>query len=338
MSHELDMSNERANMAYVGQVPWHGFGKVMTPDADAKTWKVEAGMDWLAEESVVKFENLDFISGNLDEYEYPGQKVIYRSDNLAPLSIVTDKYKIVQPGQMIDFFANLIEHHGFKMETAGCLYGGRIFWALAQTCRGEDIGGGDIIKPYALIVSSVDGKMATCVHLTSIRVVCWNTLRMSIGSTGNKAIVRVPHSQFFDPTKAQIKAGLVEGVWEEFLKNTKILTGIKVDKVTAIDILFATMKTNWKTEEGEELGREEIEDVSKSVKKIMSMYNETAIGGNLISSKGTAWGFLNAVTQWCDYEAGSVNFDKSNAFVRTHFKDRSNFKIKVANSLLELAR
>ena len=338
MSHELDMSNERANMAYVGQVPWHGFGKVMTPDADAETWKIEAGMDWSAEESIVRYEYpISAVSYNIAEYL--GQKVIYRSDNLAPLSIVTNKYKVVQPGQMIDFFANLIQHHGFKMETAGCLYGGRIFWALAQTGRGEDIGGGDVVKPYALIVSSVDGKMATCVHLTSIRVVCWNTLRMSIGSTGNKAIVRVPHSQFFDPTKAQIKSGLVEGVWEEFLNNAKILTGIKVDKATVVDILFATMKTNWKTEEGEELGRDDIEDVSKSVKKIMSLYSDnTALGSNLVSANGTGWGFLNAVTQYCDYNAGLNTGDRSNAFARTHFKDRSNFKIKVANALLELAR
>lgn len=214
MSHELDMSNKRANMAYVGQVPWHGFGKVMSQDAGPETWKVEAGMNWEAEESIVRYEYpTRAIPHNIEEYL--GQKVIYRSDNKQPLSIVTDKYKIVQPGQMIDFFANLIEHHGFKMETAGCLYGGRIFWALAQTGRGEDIGGGDVVKPYALIVSSVDGKMATCVHLTSIRVVCWNTLRMSIGSTGNKAIVHVPHNQFFNPEQAQIKAGLVEGVWEE---------------------------------------------------------------------------------------------------------------------------
>ncbi len=337
MSHELDFSNDRANMAYVCQVPWHGFGKLMSPKADAETWKVEAGMDWIAEESAVLFPIKEFVNAETVYDVYPGQKVIYRSDNFNPLSIVTGKYKIVQPGQMIDFFANLIQHHGFKMETAGCLYGGRIFWALAQTGKGEDIGGGDIIKPYALIVSSVDGKMATCVHLTSIRVVCWNTLRMSIGTTGNKAIVRVPHNQFFNPEEAQIKAGLVEGVWETFLNNAKILTGIKVNKATALDILFATMKTNWRTEEGEVLGREDIEDVSKSVKKIMSLYlDNKSLGSHLVSAKGTAWGFLNSVTQYCDYNAGLNTGNLSNAFVRTHFKDRSNFKIKVANSLLEL--
>lgn len=343
MAHELDMSNDKVNIAYVGPIPWHGFGQAMTIDADAETWKREAGMDWEGKTAVVQFDNeecketfFDQDGGHLSVY--PGQKIIYRSDNFAPLSIVSSNYKIVQPGMMIDFFANLIEKEGFVMETAGCLYGGRIFWALARTGRREDIGAGDVIAPYALIVSSVDGKMATCVHLTSIRVVCWNTLRMSIGSTGKRAIVRVPHSQFFDPKLAQLKAGLVENVWEEFVTNAKILTGIKLDRSTALDIVVSTMKKKWKDEEGDEMSTEEVEDYSVAIRRIMGNYENSGIGSQLVTAKGTAWGLLNAVTQYCDYDAGYVNGDRSNAFVRTHFGDRSRFKVNIANKLLELVK
>lgn len=338
MAHEIDMSNERANMAFQGQPPWHGFGKAMTMDADAKTWKREAGMDWEGQTSTVEFDTCNNEGGTSYGHIYPGQKIIYRSDNWEPLSIVSSNYKIVQPGMMIDFFSNLIEKEGFVMETAGCLYGGRIFWALAQTGRKEDVGYGDFVAPYALIVSSVDGKMATCVHLTSIRVVCWNTLRMSIGATGNRAIVRVPHNQFFDPRKAQIKAGLVQDVWEDFLNNAMVLTGIKLDRETALDIVVSTMKKKWKDEEGEELTTEEVEDSSSAIRKIMSLYADTGVGNKLVSSNGTAWGLLNAVTEYCDYHAGYVNGDRSNAFVRTHFTDRSRFKVNIANKLLELAK
>lgn len=86
------------------------------------------------------------------------------------------------------------------------------------------------------------------------------------------------------------------------------------------------------------MGRDDIEDVSKSVKKIMSLYSDnTALGANLVSANGTGWDF-ECCHQYCDYNAGLNTGDRSNAFVRTHFKDRSNFKIKVANKLLELAR
>lgn len=33
MSHEIDMSNNRANMAYVGKVPWHELGQQINPDS-----------------------------------------------------------------------------------------------------------------------------------------------------------------------------------------------------------------------------------------------------------------------------------------------------------------
>ena len=41
MAHEIDMSNNRANMAFVGEIPWHGLGQELTEDADLNTWKVE---------------------------------------------------------------------------------------------------------------------------------------------------------------------------------------------------------------------------------------------------------------------------------------------------------
>jgi hypothetical protein len=36
MSHEIDMSNGRANMAYVGEKPWHGLGASINPDASIR--------------------------------------------------------------------------------------------------------------------------------------------------------------------------------------------------------------------------------------------------------------------------------------------------------------
>lgn len=332
MAHELDFSNGRPAMAYIGFEPWHGFGRAMTPDADAETWKREAGMDWVAKSAPVEFATENKLG------LYPDRQVLYRSDNGEPLSIVSNRFKVVQPGMMIDFFGNLIEKHGFTMETAGCLFGGRVFWALARTGNNVSLAGGDNISPYAMIVSSVDGEMSTAVHLTTIRVVCWNTLSMAVGETGKKAVVTVPHNKIFHPREAQIKAGLVEETWETFVKNASILTGIKIDRETALDIVVKNMKSEWKDKDGNKLLNAEVEESSYAIRKIMSLYTHESIGNNLVSSKDTAWGLVNAVTQYCDHDAGRVNTDRSRTFVRTHLGDRATFKIKVANSLLELAK
>jgi phage/plasmid-like protein (TIGR03299 family) len=339
MAHEIDQTGDKPAIAFVGARPWHGMGQLMTPYSDAETWKREAGMEWeaLASPSIFEYDS------ELPEYpiaqaRFPGKKTLFRSDNKFPLSIVGSKYKVVQPGMMIDFFSNLIEHHGFSMETAGCLFGGTMFWALAKTAGTEDVGDGDMVAPYALIVSSVDGLMATCVHLTSIRVVCWNTLRMSIGATGKKAIVRVPHNKIFNSKDAQLKAGLVEDVWGKFITDARTLAGIKLDRETALDILVSQIKKEWKTEDGQKMTKEEVEESSSSIRRIMSLYESESIGNNLTSSKGTAWGLVNAYSQYSDHEAGYVNGDRSKTFVRAHLGDRSNIKVNIANACLELVK
>lgn len=336
MAHELDFTKGSAAIAYCGAIPWHGFGKALTEQADSDTWKKEAGMDWTALES-----DLLFHAGTMNIYEpnllkYDDKKVLYRSDNQAPLSIVSSRYKIVQPGDMIDFFGDLIERHGFKMETAGCLFGGRMFWALARVGETANISEEDKVKPYAMIVSSVEPGFSTCVYFTTVRVVCWNTLSMAIGGTGKKAVVKVPHNKIFNHEEVRIKAGLVEDVWGKFTENAKLLSGIKLDRETALDIIVAEMKKKMKEEELEGMTSEDIEESSTAIRRIMKLYEGEGIGSQFVSTRGTAWGLLNAFTQYCDHEAGYVNGDKSAAFVRTHFGDRCNQKIRIANSLLEL--
>ena len=43
MAHQIDESNNRANMAYVGKVPWHGLGQQMDDDL-----RVARGLEDLA--------------------------------------------------------------------------------------------------------------------------------------------------------------------------------------------------------------------------------------------------------------------------------------------------
>lgn len=55
MAHEIDMSNERENMAYTGQIPWHGLGQELERDASLEQWQEAAGLNWSAVKSPVMF-------------------------------------------------------------------------------------------------------------------------------------------------------------------------------------------------------------------------------------------------------------------------------------------
>lgn len=47
------------------------------------------------------------------------QKVLYRSDSHLPLSVVSSRYKVVQPMEVLEFYRDLTEQFGFELETAG---------------------------------------------------------------------------------------------------------------------------------------------------------------------------------------------------------------------------
>ncbi|WP_439510088.1 DUF932 domain-containing protein, partial [Marinimicrobium koreense] len=183
------------NMAYVGQTPWHGLGRQLDSGLPVDDWVIQAGMDWEIQESPVRF-----IAG---QREYLGEikpfddhKVLYRSDTHDPLSVVGNRYKVVQPREILEFYRDLTERSGFELETAGVLKGGRKLWALARTGQSTTLKGKDTTKGYVLLATACDGTMATTAQFTSVRVVCNNTLAVALGS--GAGAVKVPHRSVFD--------------------------------------------------------------------------------------------------------------------------------------------
>jgi len=50
-----------------------------------------------------------------------------------PLSVVSSRYQVVQPREILEFYRDLTEVGGFELETAGVLKDGKKLWALART-------------------------------------------------------------------------------------------------------------------------------------------------------------------------------------------------------------
>ena len=49
MSHEIEMINGQAQMAYAGEVPWHGLGVPVSNDLTPTQMMEKAGLDWKVE-------------------------------------------------------------------------------------------------------------------------------------------------------------------------------------------------------------------------------------------------------------------------------------------------
>ena len=204
------------SMAYVGDTPWHGLGNRLSAHQPLQTWLVEAGMDWHIAQSDVLF---NVAPDGLHIRPHTDAKVLYRSDTLAPLSVVSNRYKVVQPDEVLGFYKDLVKAGGFELETAGVLKGGRKLWALARTGQESALRGGDTVKAYLLLATSCDGSLCTTAQFTSVRVVCNNTLQMATGDS--KGAVKVPHSTQFDAAAVKNALGLGLSSWDSLCAHSK---------------------------------------------------------------------------------------------------------------------
>lgn len=318
MAHHLTFAqNGEAEMAYTGQVPWHGLGQKVNPDASIEEWMQQANLQWEIKNSPVMYQNGEM-------HEAPEFRVLYRSDNNKHLSVVSDRYKVVQPKEMLEFFRSLVDAEGFSIETVGSLKGGRRMWALAKTNIEDEVNGGDLIKGYLLLITSCDGSLATTAKFISTRVVCWNTQAIALGEAGQE--VRVRHNTTFNADSVKGKMGLVgRSAFNKFIERMRNLSSISLsteDAKQAISLILPTP-----------LGAMKIED-TKGFCKILDLFQGGAMGSNLPGVPGTAWGLLNAVTEYTDHHVRAHTAE--NRLDSSWFGAGANLKVTAEEFLLSL--
>jgi phage/plasmid-like protein (TIGR03299 family) len=319
MAHMIDTTKGRAAIAYVGETPWHGLGHELTEGASMESWNREAGLDYTVERADVQFVPK---SGGIARYS--DRDVLYRSDTLAPLSVVSRYYQVVQPGEILGFFAELVKHNGFQMETAGALEGGKRVWALARVNDGECLLEADKIRPYVLLATSYDSSLSTTAKFTSVRVVCHNTLTMAAGYGAQGAseaddagsVVKIPHSAKFDAKNVRLDLGIVFDQWERFLVTTRKLARQQVNETFATAFLKALLPVpvEPKAESGKPAKAARPVEETRAFKSIMALFQGGAIGSDLPEANGTAFGLLNAVTEYVDHVRGGDDTRLSSAW------------------------
>jgi len=289
MPHEIDMSNDRANMAFrTGtEKPWHGLGNDC--DGDLDQWRIAAGLDHDVIEQPCLYMNDE---GTL--IEVPDKKVLVRGDNGFVLSVVGSGYRTVQPREVIEFYRTLVEKQGFEMETAGALMFGKRIWALARTGLEARVKGQDLLKQYVLMATSYDGSMATISSATAIRVVCWNTFSYAVGENGQRADVRIPHNSVFNADKVKAEMGLEQNAWSEYIDKARELAGRKMKNREVIEFFFNLFY------EGKEI-EEDNKAAQRRIAQMVDVY-QNGVGQDISAANGTAWGVVNAVTRFVDHE------------------------------------
>ncbi|SSQ05569.1 putative phage related protein [Acinetobacter baumannii] len=320
------MAHQLEQMAYVGDTPWHGLGNQLSQNQPIEVWAQQAGMDWRIESSNVSYMAQNE-RGQSIIIPYEEQRVLYRSDTHAPLSVVSQRFQEVQPREILEFYRDLTEQSGFELETAGVLKGGKKFWALARTGQTSILKGKDVSNGYMLLATACDGTLATTAQFTSIRVVCNNTLAIALkGQNSSAGVVKVPHSTKFDADRVKQQLGISVRAWDEHMYEMKQLTQRKVSQMEAsayFDAVFNNSTMNNVLDQEDNIiqfyrdvalqaqanGKDKAEPNARSMSRAMKMFNGQGRGAELSSAKGTAYGLLCSITEFIDHERRAMSTD-----------------------------
>jgi len=310
-------------MAYAGEKPWHGLGNKLTTLQPIDAWKRQAGMDWMIEESEVRYITGNHTVGAI--HTFPEQKVLYRSDTKRPLAVVSKRFQVVQPEEVLEFYRDLTEHAGFELETAGVLKEGRKFWALARTGQSTTLKGKDQVNGYLLLATACDGSLATTAQFTSVRVVCNNTLQIALGD--NRGAVKVPHRSEFNADTVKQQLGITVAPWNRFVAKMKDLVACPVDP-DSVDGLLRRMLT-YPGQPGQAPVVNE-----QAMRSVRALYDGGGRGAQLASSRGTAWGLLNSVTEYVDHHRRARSDDHRRE--AAWFGQGAQFKQRAWDELVQL--
>ena len=306
MAHELTTNQQgQVEFAYLEQdgLPWHGLGQPMPVGASIEEWRKQAGMDWRIQRSEVRYN-----TSRTEEVlmKMPEQHVLFRSDNHEALGLVSKKYQVVQPSEVIEFFRDIAKAGGLELSAAGTIYGGKRFWATAK------IGG------YLLISTSADGSLATEVRRTTVCTVCANTLAMAMADA--HASVRVTHKSVFDPAAVKEFMGLNEAAWAAF-KHQVVRLANKPIVLEEAEQLTAFI-----------LGGGEKVQATAGYNKILDLFQGEAKGSELEGRRDTAWAYVNAVTEYVDWFSRARS--QENRFVSAQWGPGADLKQRALEAVL----
>jgi phage/plasmid-like protein (TIGR03299 family) len=210
MSHQIDMTGGRANIAFLGSRNdiWHKMGNEMLPGQSKQEWRKNAGLGFEAVKvpaiAALEGPRFDHIEATRRFLPVADRSFIVRSDTGGVLGYVSGEsesqgYQIVQPEALFNWFERYISvDDRFALDVAGSLDDGRRIWATAIYRDPLDVAG-EKHSARVLMSTTYDGSGATINQCTMTRVVCSNTLRMA--HSDGRAVIKTRHSTRFDAAK-----------------------------------------------------------------------------------------------------------------------------------------
>jgi phage/plasmid-like protein (TIGR03299 family) len=196
MSHELGtfefegQSYPTICYAEGGNVPWHKLGNVIKAGAPVEEWLTWSGLDYEVETRP---------NCRADGTPIDSSYHIARSDTGAIMGpFVAGQYQPFQNREALALAVDICDVHGFVLDTAGALFGGSKAWLQVQSDMTAELPGGDRLANSIVVAPAHDGKTATRLLATNVRIVCNNTMTAAIASASDAGTASFHHRVPFD--------------------------------------------------------------------------------------------------------------------------------------------
>jgi phage/plasmid-like protein (TIGR03299 family) len=181
---------------------WHELGQRVDGAVSWTEAMTLAGLDW----KVVKNQNY---CRNAQGKVMPTKSyTIYRDSDNAELGTVGEGFTVRQNDQHFQFVDALLEANGGShYDSAGALGNGARIWCAVRVPKADiTVAGIDKSETYLVFATAHDGSMAHTAKLSSVRVVCQNTLSAAMSDEG--ACFRVKHTRNADARLDRAKQAL----------------------------------------------------------------------------------------------------------------------------------
>jgi phage/plasmid-like protein (TIGR03299 family) len=297
---------EVGEMFYVGGVPWHGEGKRLEKPATIGEAVHSGGLDWEVGE-------VDLQTAEIPPSAADRRKAIVRLDRPPghPQRVLGVVHRDFQPLQNVDgakLFDGIFGKGRPVYHTGGYLRAGDTVWLLAKLDRVLKVGGDDPVETYALFANSHDGSISIRIRLTTVRVVCQNTLALAL----NEGIL-APHLRRAHQGSVSAHAAAAGDFWRSTVRSMDGLQSefIRLSERSCDDVRFQKLlddllpipRKSFKADDDRrsraafERRVAEIEAARKEIRRL----RVEGIGMELLTARGTYWGALNAVLEYVDH-------------------------------------
>lgn len=322
MAHNID------SMAYYGEVPWHGLGKKVPMGVNAEEMIRTAGLDWEVEMRPARGAKLDR-KKRASRYELIRIPRPDRKEEEILLGVVSSRYKSLQNKEAFSFFDPIVEGRDTYFETAGSLGQGDRIWVLAKMPGAIQVVRGDDCLKYLLLSNTHTGEGSVIVKFTTVRVVCDNTLMLSL-KDGQKAY-RVRHSKNMTDRLKEISEliAITKDIYEYAEQLFKQLVKVTLNNALLLDYLERVFP---RTEKQNKQDRKPPRWTY--IMELLESRPDLLLPG----VKGTLWAAYNAITFFEDYKQIRPVEEGESRLDRIWFGNSAETKYKALQEAKELAK